>query len=252
MLWEVQALLGAIIHEKCFFHTCANICDFLCAKMGAAARLDVFVGEFVHESVPVITVFCWCMCQLVNVKPEVGQKAELKLAGKRKDILDFSSFCLTFAVSCHILHCTEPITDCHESAPFHSDNNQLPPCFLPFFLSSSWCRFHSLILLFTAHLILFSLIQFTSCSISSERPAFLHLLPHPRSVWCQERWYSPCKHETDQRADEDHHLVKHGWVCPLDRPVQIILQIDEKMKPMKIVKQICLYVGQNWWRSVTE
>lgn len=33
---------------------------------------------------------------------------------------------------------------------------------------------------------------------------------HPSRFLCQLRGYPPCKHETDQCADEDHHLVEHG------------------------------------------
>lgn len=43
-------------HYSCgnVFHTCANICDFLCAKTGVAGCLNAFVGDFY------IKIFCHC------------------------------------------------------------------------------------------------------------------------------------------------------------------------------------------------
>lgn len=66
---------------------------------------------------------------------------------------------------------------------------------------------------------------FTSCPTSTSCLPFSFPVA-PLSVQCQQRGYPPRKHEADQRADEYHHLVKHGRVGPLDRPVEIILQRD--------------------------
>lgn len=84
------------------------------------------------------------------------------------------------------------LTPC--SGPFHSIRKKQHLRPLKSFAHQNSFYFSILLLLsFMFVLSLDSLVSFTS----------------PIIQW-QKQGYPPCKHETDQRANEYHHLVKHG------------------------------------------
>lgn len=148
-----------------------------------------------------------------------------------------SSFHTRYAGSWHILHCTLR----NRQLSFQSTISSLQ---LP--ITSLLCLFSLLdprAAIFTLPSNFFSMIHtaawfffpapFLTLSTSVmlttfclSFPPFLSWFAPPLSFQCQQSEYPPCEHETDQRADEYHHLVKHGRVRPLDRPVEIILQRD--------------------------
>lgn len=108
------------------------------------------------------------------------------------------------------------ITTCHVSSLSRTRSHQLSSCFVLFpafsLPPSLCCRVFQ-------HTVVCSL--FFHPSAPPLPISFCSWLSSPCG-------YPPCKHETHQRADEYHHLVEHGRVCPLDGPVEVVLQRDAK------------------------